>query len=71
MLLSWQQGSVGGKFKWPRWIGRAWKPYLRTKNYESMLCTTKVMIIYIQGWSVGLYYSLNWCHILLFATLGT
>jgi len=40
--------AVGGKFKWLRWIGRPRKPYLRTKSYESILYTTKVMIVYIQ-----------------------
>jgi len=44
-LRNQKQGSVEGKFKWPCWIGRPRKPYLRTKNYESILYIAEVMTV--------------------------
>ena len=37
-LLPWQQGSVRAKCDWHSLIGWPWKPYHRTKNYDSYTC---------------------------------
>ena len=41
--LPWQQGSVWAKCDWLSLIGRPRKPYHRTKNHESISCTTGVI----------------------------
>jgi len=53
--LPWQRGSAWAKCDWHSWIGRPRKPYHRTKNYDSMLYTTKVMANFLVQFPIFRY----------------
>ena len=54
--LPWQQAYVRAKYDWHSWIGRPWKPYLRTKNYVSILYTTEVMANFLVKFPIFRYH---------------
>ena len=54
--LPWQPGSAWAKCDWHSWIGRPRKPYNSTKNYDSILYTTEVMLNFLVKFPIFRYH---------------
>ena len=54
--LPWQQGSAQAKCDRHSWIGRRRKPYHRTRNYDSILCTAEVMANFLVKFPIFRYH---------------
>ena len=56
LSLLWQQWSARAKCDRHSWIGPPRKPYNRTKNYDSILCTTEVMANFLVKFPIFRYH---------------